>query len=176
MRQSGLIPAVLYGHGEGTEMLTIQERELNKVIDHGAHVVKLAGDASDSALIKDVQWDAFGSRVLHVDLTRVNPNEPVEVTLPIELVGDAVGTHHGGVVNFHQHELTVMCPANAVPEKIELRINDLDVDQAISAGEVPLPAGATIAEAGTTPIISCALPVVEQEEVEGSEGEEPAAE
>jgi len=163
LRQSGKIPAVLYGHGEGTSSLTVLEKELSKAIDHGSHIVELKGAANESALIKEVQWDAFGIKVLHVDLTRVDANEAVEVTLPIELKGDATGTHHGGVINFHQHEIAILCPASKIPEKIELRISDLDVDQMISAADVTLPEGATLAEAGTTPIVSCALPVEEAE-------------
>jgi large subunit ribosomal protein L25 len=166
MRQSGKIPAVLYGHGEGTEMLSVLEKELSKAVNNGSYIVELKGAANEGALIKSLQWDAFGIHVLHVDLTRVNPNEAVEVTLTIELKGDAAGTHHGGVVNFHQHELSISCPANAIPEKLELKISDLDVGQSLSASDVPLPAGATLAEAGTTPIVSCALPADEEDDVE----------
>ncbi len=174
LRQTGKIPAVLYGHGEGTEMLSISEKELNKVIGHGSHVVELKGAAKANALIKDVQWDAFGIKIIHLDLTRIDATESVEVTLPIELRGDATGTHHGGVVNFHQHHITILCPANLVPDKIELKISDLDVDQMIDASQVPLPEGAELAEAGTTPIVSCALPTeIGEAESGDSEASEP---
>ena len=175
LRQTGQIPGVLYGHGQGTEMISVSEKELNRAINHGSHIVDLAGDAKDSALIKEVQWDAFGMKVLHLDLTRVDANEAVEVTLPIELKGDPAGTHHGGVINFHQHEITILCPANLLPDKIELKISELDVDQMISTGDVPLPTGASLAEAATTPIVSCALPVAAAEPEADAEagGSEP---
>jgi large subunit ribosomal protein L25 len=173
LRQTGKIPAVLYGHGEGTVALTVSEKELGKVIDHGSHIVKLEGDAKDNALIKEIQWDTFGSRVLHLDLTRVDATEAVEVTIPIELKGDPTGTHHGGVINFHQHEITILCPANLLPDKIELKISELDIDQTISAGEVPLPTGATLAEDGNTPIVSCAVPTEFEEPEEESGAVEP---
>ena len=176
LRQGGQIPAVLYGHGQDTVMLTLDAKELNRVIDHGAHVVDLKGAANDSALIKDVQWDAFGIEVLHVDLTRVDANEAVEVTLPIVLRGDAVGTHHGGEIAFLQHEIKVLCPANKLPEQIELSISDLDIEQSISAAEVPLPEGASLAEDGTTPIVACNPKATEEEVVEPAEGEAAAPE
>ena len=106
-------------------------------------------------------------------MARVDANEAVEVTLPIELKGDPTGTHHGGVINFHQHEISILCPANLIPEKIELRISDLDVDQMLAASDVPLPEGATLAEAGTTPIVSCALPVERDEEEDDTAAAEP---
>lgn len=172
LRQTGNIPAVLYGHGKDGVMLAVNERDLSKAIDTGSHIVDLKGDANESALIKEVQWDAFGIKVLHLDLTRVDADEKVEVTLPIELKGEAAGTRQGGTLNFHQHELTIFCPANVLPDKLELKIAELQVGQSISASEVELPAGAELAEAGTTPIVSCSVvAATEQEETEGGAAE-----
>ena len=154
-------------------MLAVNERDLSKAIDTGSHIVDLKGGANESALIKDVQWDAFGIKVLHLDLTRVDANEAVEVTLPIELKGDAAGTRQGGTINFHQHQLTILCPANMLPDKLEVKINDLEVDQSISASDVELPQGAELAEDGNTPIVSCSV-VVEaaaEEDAEAGAGE-----
>ena len=171
LRQTGKIPAVLYGHGKGTEMLCVLEKELTKAIDHGSHVVQLQGAATESALIKAVQWDAFGIKIVHLDLTRVDATEAVEVTLPIELRGDAAGTHHGGVVNFLKHHVSIMCPANLVPEKIELKIANLDLDQVIDASQLVLPEGASLAEAGTTQIVSCTRAAEEDGDTAGETDE-----
>ena len=172
LRQTGQIPAILYGHGEGGVMLSVSERDLNKAIDHGSHIVDLKGGANESALIKEVQWDALGIKVLHLDLTRVDATEAVEVTLPIELKGDAAGTRQGGTLNFHQHQLTIMCPANVLPDKLEVKISELEVDESITAADVKLPAGATLAEDGHTPIVSCSV-VTEtaEEDTEGGAAE-----
>jgi len=156
MRQGGNIPAMLYGHGEGNVMLSVSTKELKRVIDQGNYIVELKGGANGSALIKEVQWDAFGVFVVHVDFTRVDPNEKVGVTLPLEFKGDPVGTRQGGEVNYHQNELSILCPAISVPDKIEVKVGDLDVGQSITAGDVVLPEGAELDEAGTTPIVSCA--------------------
>ena len=174
LRQAGSIPAVLYGHGEGTIMLSVKESDLGKVIEHGSHIVELTGSLSESALVKDIQWDAFGSSVLHLDLARVSATEEVEVTLPIELKGEAPGTHEGGIVKFLKHEVTILCPANQLPDKIELRINELKLDDMISAGDMPLPAGVKLSSPAEEPIVSCAIAVEKPEEVEeGAEAAEP---
>jgi len=166
LRQSGEIPAVLYGHGEDTIMLAVKETELAKVIQHGSHIVDLKGAVTDSALIKKVQWDAFGTEVLHLDMTRVSATEEVEVTLPIELKGEAPGTHEGGVVLFVRHELLIACPARSLPDKLVLKINDLHLDGVLTAADVPLPEGARVVTAPEEPIVSCSLPM----EVPDSEG------
>lgn len=150
-------------------MLSIPTADVNKVMQHGSHVVDLTGSVSDSALIKDVQWDAFGTNVLHLDLARVDATEVVEVSLPIELKGEAPGTHEGGVINFSKHEIVIACPARSLPDKLILKINNLHLDQSLTAGDVPLPPGATCITAVEEPIVSCALPV-EAPEVEDSDG------
>jgi len=171
MRQGGNIPAMLYGHGEDGVMLKVSEKELNKVINLGSYIVDLKGAANESALIKEVQWDAFGMKVLHLDLTRVDANEAVEVTLPIELKGDPIGTRQGGTLNFHQHEITILCPANVLPDKLELKIAELAVEQSITAGEVPLPEGASVAEDPNTPIVSCSIVTEKADSEEAGAGE-----
>jgi large subunit ribosomal protein L25 len=174
LRKQGQIPAVLYGHGEGTVKLSVSESDLNRAIQHGSHIVTLAGQCNENALIKDVQWDAFGVNILHLDLTRVSATEEVEVTLPIELKGEAPGTHEGGVVKFMKHEVTILCPANKLPDKIELKINNLELDQVISAGDVPLPDSAKLACDPDEPIVGCSMPTEVSEETEAvEEGAEP---
>ena len=171
MRQGGNIPAMLYGHGEENVMLSVSAKELGRIINHGTHIVELKGGANESALIKEVQWDAFGIDVVHVDFARVNPNEKVAVTLPLAFKGDAIGTRQGGEIHFHQQELSILCPAIAVIDKIEVKISSLDVGQALSAADIVLPEGAELDEAGTTPIVSCAEKAKDDDESE----EAPAA-
>ena len=168
LRQSGQIPAVLYGHGEETVMLAVSEKELNRAINRGSYIVELEGATKESALIKDVQWDAFGSRVLHIDLSRVDKSEKVEVTLPIVLKGDPAGTKEGGMVNFTQHSITINCPVTLIPDKIEFNVSTLALNQIFHVSDVPLPEGAEPAENVTNAIVSCTLPA-------GADEPEPAA-
>ena len=78
LRKEGKVPAVLYGQGKDSVNLSIDNRAVAKVVDHGRYIVKLSGAVSDTAMIKEVQWDAFGSRILHLDLARIDASESVE--------------------------------------------------------------------------------------------------
>lgn len=155
LRKTGQIPAILYGHGEDNVMLAVSEKELSRCIDHGSHIVQLSGAANESALIKKVQWDAFGSRVVHVDLTRVSESEAVEVTLPLEFKGEAPGTKSGGKLKIVQQQISIKCPADRIPDRIEVRLDSLGGDMSISTGEVILPEGATLAEHPGSPVAIC---------------------
>ena len=80
---SGQDPAVLYGHKQEAIALTLAADEIEAALRHNAHLFELKGSVSDSAFLKQVQWDAFGSHVLHVDLTRVDLTEAVEVSMEV---------------------------------------------------------------------------------------------
>jgi large subunit ribosomal protein L25 len=142
LRQTGYVPANLYGHGEPNVNLAVKSDAINNIIHHGTKLLSLTGDVSDTALLREVQWDAFGIDVLHIDLTRVSQTELVEVTLPIELHGEAPGSSEGGQLSVVAHELTIRCPASDIPDHLHVSVAGLHLGQAIHASEVTLPAGA----------------------------------
>ena len=173
LRKDGQIPAVLYGHGLENLNLAVSAHEIEAAIRHGAKLVDLQGDVADSALIKEVQWDTLGTKVLHVDFARVSAEEAVDVMVGIELVGDAPGTKEGGLIKQPTHELHIRCPAGAIPDKFEVRINALGLGQAIAAREIELPAGATLLSDPDAVVASCEEPkvLVEEEVAVAVEGE-----
>ena len=91
LRAEGIVPAVLYGHGEASVSLKLPVDQLRASLRHGAHVVELKGAAKGQALLQDVQWDTFQQHILHVDLLRVDAKELVKVEVPIVLRGQAPG-------------------------------------------------------------------------------------
>ncbi len=165
LRQSGRVPAILYGHGEANVNLIVTSDELFGIMKRGGKLLTLRGDVADSALLRAVQWDTFGKSVLHVDLLRVSATELVDTTVTIELRGTAVGTTEGGIIQFITHEIDIECPAASIPDKIQVNIAELHLDQAIHAGEVTLPEGARLVTPRDIVIAQCVTPKVEEEVV-----------
>lgn len=154
LRESGKIPAVLYGRGDNIK-LSIATRDIDAAIRHGSQIIELKGDCNESAQIKEVQWDAFGVDVLHVDLSRIDATELVDLTLQVELVGVAPGTKTGGMVKHMLHRVDVCCPANTVPEKLELKINDLELNGVLKVSDIRLPDGATMVTGADEIVVQC---------------------
>lgn len=167
LRQSGKIPAVIYGHGQDTIMLSADGKDIGNAIRAGQYVVKLSGALDESALIKEVQWDALGSQVVHLDFSRIDEKELVEVTLPIEIKGSAPGTKSGGTLRHLAQELEIACPANVLPDRLECNINELQLDQIITAGEIELPPGASLTGPADAPICQCLIVEVVEEQEDG---------
>ncbi len=142
LRRNGLLPAVLYGHGEETISVTLSREEVEKAIRHGVRVVDIdAGNKVEKALIRDVQWDHLGKALLHVDFARVSADERVEVTVPLEIRGTAPGIAQGGVIDQPIHTLQIECLAISIPESIRVNVGELQLEQALHIRDVVLPPG-----------------------------------
>jgi large subunit ribosomal protein L25 len=170
LRRAGLVPVNLYGHGEANASLSVPVEQVIAVIKHGGKLVKLTGDLTETAVVREVQWDTFSKDIIHLDLLRVSEKELVETTVAIELKGIAPGTSEGGVLHFVLHELPIECPASTIPEKLFVNINDLHLGKAIHANEVPLPEGAKLATDPHLVVVSCVSPHKEEEAAPGAEG------
>lgn len=173
LRQTGYIPANLYGHGQPNVNLAVRADAVHTLIKHGAKLLSLTGDISETALLREVQWDAFGIDVVHIDLTRVTRSELVEVILPIELHGEAPGSNEGGQLSVEKHELTIRCPASSIPEHLVVSVVGLHMGQALHASDVKLPDGATMVTPATEVVVQVVRPAGMDEEDESGQTIEP---
>jgi large subunit ribosomal protein L25 len=150
IRESGSIPAILYGHGEENVCLTVSLDTVNQLTKHGTKLVQLKGDIQDTALLRAVQWSSMGDYIIHVDFARVSQSETVVVTVPIHLHGEAPGAMSAaGQLRFATHEITIRCPAVKIPEFITCEIGALQIGQSIHVNELTLPEGAEAVTPGS---------------------------
>ena len=164
MRKNGQIPAVLYGHGEATVSLTVGQDAMATVLRHHSRLVELKGGVNESALIREMQWDPFGIEVLHVDFARVSADERIEVKVSVELRGTAPGANEGGVIEHLLHEVTIECLATAIPDRIQVKINNLNKGDHITVAQLELPAGVTMITDAEDIVVQCVEAAVEPEE------------
>ena len=144
MRFNGLVPAVLYGHGEANQHLAIPVAQVKTLMRHHGKTVELTGAVTDTALVNEVHWDPLGIEVLHLDLIRVNLKEEVEVSVTVHTKGDAIGSRSGGVLLENLHEVLVRCPAGAIPESLVLDVSSLDLGDQLTASDLQLPEGVSL--------------------------------
>jgi large subunit ribosomal protein L25 len=170
LRYSGQTPAVLYGHGEQNVCLSVPSDLLAAALRHGGRLVGLTGAVTEAAFIRDLQWDTYGTHVLHVDFTRVSLDELVKVHLTVELRGQAPGLKEGGVVDHLIHELHIECPAGSIPEKLYVSVNNLKLNDEITVAKIELPANAKVLGDVDDVVVQCIIPVEKPEEEAGEGG------
>jgi len=170
-RVAGRLPAVLYGHGLANVSLSVPAEMLESAIRHGARLVKLTGAVEEQAFLREVQWNTWGTHVVHVDFTRVSEHEKVRVNVAVEIRGEAPGLKAGGVLKHMVHEVEIECEATAIPEKISLSVNQLKLGDSITIATMSLPAGVVVLDDPETVVVECVEPVEEAEEEAGAPGE-----
>ncbi|MFI0351455.1 50S ribosomal protein L25/general stress protein Ctc [Actinomadura sp. 9N407] len=142
-RRAGKVPAVLYGHGTDPQHISLPGHELMLALKTPNVLLRVegVGSGSELALPKDVQRDAIKGFLEHVDLLLVKLGEKVEVSVPIEITGDVVA---GGRLVQPEVEIAVEAEATNIPQSVELDISGLEIDSAVLARDLKLPAGATL--------------------------------
>jgi large subunit ribosomal protein L25 len=162
LRREGQIPGVMYGHKQDAVPLSVADDDLRALIRHGVRVVDLKIDGqTEKCLIKEIQWDALGKDILHVDFNRVSADERIRVTVPIVLRGTAPGVNAGGVLEQPLHALEIECLAISVPENIRVPIGELQLEQAIHIKDVKLPPGVTAVGDPDLVVVQVVKPVEE---------------
>ncbi len=171
LRQSGKTPAILYGHGKENVAIAIDSSSLETILRRGQRLIELAGAVNENAFVRDVQWDTYGVNLLHMDLTRVMEDDTVEIDVSIELRGTAPGVSSGGVVSQAIYSITLECPVMEIPEKLEININELQLDETITVADIEIPANCTLITDPGTLAVQCILRMEEEEEIEGDDVE-----
>ncbi len=145
LREQGQVPAIVYGHKTEPEAVALNYHDLEMEIKHRHRLLDVEMDGKqEKLLIKEVQYDYLGDKILHVDLTRVNLDERVKVDVSIELRGTPVGATSGGVLEQVTAVIEVECAVTHIPESIRVPVNEMNVGDTLTAGKVVLPEGVTL--------------------------------
>lgn len=164
LRRQGLVPAILYGHGENTVSLAATREALEAVVRHGSRVVELKGAVKTNALVRELQWDTFGIEPVHVDFLRVSASDRIKVRVPVDIKGECPGQRAGGVVSLVLHEIELECTADHVPERIHALVGHLELGHTIKVRDLELPPGAKATADADETVVSCTLPSKKGEE------------
>ena len=170
LRREGRVPGVVYGHGDEGVKIAMDAHDLLQTLHTGAHMfdLKLKGEPDEKVLVKEVQYDSLGDEIIHVDLQRVALTETVEVTVPIVLVGTAIGSVHKGVLDQPLKELHVSCLPTDIPDDLRVHVTHLDIGDMLTVKDVELPERVTTTNAPEQVVVTV-HPPVKEEEVEAAE-------
>ncbi|MGY1774814.1 50S ribosomal protein L25/general stress protein Ctc [Geodermatophilus sp. SYSU D00804] len=143
-RRAGRVPAVLYGHGQDVVHLSLPAREFAAVLRNGgtnALITVVLDGQEQLALTKSVQRDPLTRQHEHVDLLVVRRGERVTVDVPVVTVGES-GPET--LLSVELNTVSVEAEATAIPETIEVDVTGRGAGEGVTAGDLPLPSGATL--------------------------------
>ena len=141
-RRDGLVPAVIYGHGEKPQHITLPARELGIALKQSNVLLDVVIDGkTELTLPKAIVRHPLKQILEHIDLVLVRRGEKVVVSVPVHAIGEQ---DRDGVLEHVNNTIDVQVEATSIPNFFELDITGLAAGLSLYAGDVVLPAGVVL--------------------------------
>lgn len=147
-RNDRQIPGVVYGAGKPSVAVSIDRRDFRLAMTTDAGVNALielvVDDSSDQVIVREIQRHPVRRDVIHVDFMRIDPSRPVELEVPVILIGEAKKvTVNGGMTEQRLNKIKVRARPDAIPGHIDVDISDMTLDRSLLVKDLDLPEGLT---------------------------------
>jgi len=166
LRREGLVPGVVYGGGDEPVTFAVDARTLRATLAHAGAVLDLAvdGGTPTPVIVKDVQNHPLRGEALHVDLLRVDMNQPIHSTVVLELTGtdEAPGVAEGGVLSQETRELNIEALPDDIPDAIRYDVSGLEMNSTVTLSAVTAPAGVTLLDDPDDTVIATITPPTQE--------------
>ncbi len=177
LRREGWVPAVMYGHGEASRNLKVEELELRQLlerisVDNTLVDLTVEDDGTQKVLIREIQTHPWKSRILHVDFFHIQEDEEIRVAIPIRFQGSPLGVREsGGILQTNRNEIEVECLPGEIPEYFELDVTDLEIGDSLHVADLNTGGVRPLEELDATLCVVVPPTIVEVEEEEPEEVE-----
>ena len=147
IRNNKNIPAVIYGEKKEPVAIELNGRDFEMLLKTPALRTKLFNiktpNGVEDAMLMDIQYHPISDAIIHVDFKRINPSEPVNVVVPVEVVNieTSRGIKVGGVLNFAVRKVALRGLVKDMPEKITIDLTNVGIGEAVHGSDLVLPAG-----------------------------------
>ena len=133
----------------------------------GLFDITVEGGETFPALVKAVQMDKRKRAPIHVDFYMVTYGEPVEVSVPVHTTGRSQGEVQGGLVDIVVHNLQIVAPGpRRIPQELVVDVTKMNIGDHITAGDIKLPEGCTLAADPELTVVSVLPPRLTAEELD----------
>ena len=188
IRDSGNVPAIIYGGKDKNEKISISKKILKSAIEKEnflSNIISLSiNGKNQNVLPREVVYDVLTDEPIHIDFLRVVPGVKIRIEVPVEFINHdkSPGLKRGGVLNIVRRKVELKCPSEKIPEKLTIDLNDVDIGESFKISSVKLESDVVPTIQGRDFVIATlAAPTVMKEpekpaEAEVEEGAEGGAE
>jgi large subunit ribosomal protein L25 len=144
LRVKGLAPAIVYGAEKEPVAVAVSPKEINRILlsNTGHNTIfnmTITMGETTPVMIVDWQHDPVKEHLLHVDLKRIDPAKRILVKVAVHPKGDAKGVKlQGGLLELVTREVEVECLPDDIPEGFDIDVADLELNQGVRAGQLPM--------------------------------------
>jgi large subunit ribosomal protein L25 len=178
LRESGFIPAILYGGKDPNSKISVEKKLLKNILNSDSFlstVLELDVDGTKLKVIpREVAYNVISDEPIHIDFMRVVPGTKIILDIPVKFINnsDCPGLKVGGVLNIVRRKVELKCPADNIPEEIIIDLKGLEIGTSIKISFIKLPENVTPTITGRDFVIATvAAPTVLKEPEKPTEGE-----
>ena len=191
IRNSGNVPAIIYGGKDQNQKISISKKMLKNLIDKEnflSNIITLSVDGkSQNVLPREVIYHILSDEPIHVDFLRILPGVKIKIEVPVNFINHekSPGLKRGGVLNIVRRKVELNCPSEKIPKNLTIDLEGVDIGESFKISSIKLDSEVTPTIQGRDFVIATlAAPTVikepekpaETEAVEGEDGVEVAAE
>lgn len=173
IRDSGQVPAVVYGKDKETKNVAVESIALLKTLrDEGRNAIitlEIEGDSSVDVMLHEYQMEPIKDTLVHVDFYIVDMSEEMEVSVPVHVEGEAVGTKEGGILQQPLYEIVINVKPSDIPDSITVDVSKLEIGDVISIGDLPQSDKYTYSEEEDVVVVSVVPPAAEEPETDSED-------
>jgi len=186
IRNSGKVPAIIYGGNDQNQKISISKKQLKFLIEKEnflSSIITLDIDGkSQNVLPREVKYHIISDEPTHVDFLRVLPGVKIKIEVPVNFINHekSPGLKRGGVLNIVRRKVELKCPSEKIPENLTIDLDGIDIGESFKISSVKLdPEVVPTIQGRDFVIATLAAPTVMKEpekpaEAEGVEGAESA--
>ena len=186
IRNSGNVPAIVYGGKDQNQKILISKKLLKSFIEKEnffSNIISLNVDGKpQNVLPREIKYHVLSDEPIHVDFLRVVPGVKIKIEIPVNFINHdkSPGLKKGGVLNIVRRKVELKCPSEKIPENLVLDLDGIDIGESFKISSVKLdPEVIPTIQGRDFVIATLAAPTVMKEpekpaETEAAEGEEGA--
>jgi large subunit ribosomal protein L25 len=180
-RREGLVPAVVYGLETEATSVTVNARELQRILSGASGTNTLitlkVGGSDELALARQIHRHPVKGTLIHVDFVRVRADQEISADVPLHLEGEAEGAKRGGLLEQLMFSITITAVPRDIPQSIAHDVSAMEIGDQLHVRDLAIPAGVTLSHELDELVVQITQPRgMEEEAAEGeaAEGEAPA--
>ena len=187
LRNSGNVPAIIYGGNSDNEKVFISKKLLKNLLEKEnflSNILSLdVNGKSQNVLPREIKYHVITDEPIHVDFLRVVPGVKIRIEVPVQFINHekSPGLKRGGVLNIVRRKVELKCPSEKIPENLVIDLEGIDIGESFKISSIELDSEVTPTIQGRDFVIATlAAPTVmkepekpaEAETAEGAEGTE----
>ena len=186
IRNSGDVPAIIYGGKEENQKITVSKKILKSLIEKENFLSNILtlnlNGKTQNVLPREVKYHIISDEPTHVDFLRVLPGVKIKIEVPVNFINHdkSTGLKRGGVLNIVRRKVELKCPSEKIPENLTIDLEGVDIGESFKISSIKLDSEVVPTIQGRDFVIATlAAPTVMKEpekpaETEATEGEEGA--